>query len=91
MIVFSYVLGFGAPQLVWGPISDRFGRRVPLFVGLVGYSLTALLCIALKDFHALLAARFLQGVLLQAPGLWLFRSSVIFMQAGVWRVSCHWS
>ncbi|MEQ3650765.1 multidrug effflux MFS transporter [Hyphomonas sp.] len=75
MIVFAYVLGFGAPQLVWGPISDRFGRRMPLFIGLIGYSLTALLCIALKDFHALLAARFLQGVF--ASGARLVAVSVV--------------
>lgn len=75
MIVFSYVLGFGAPQLVWGPISDRFGRRMPLFISLIGYTLTALLCIALGDFHALLAARFLQGVF--ASGIRLVAVSVV--------------
>jgi MFS transporter, DHA1 family, multidrug resistance protein len=75
MIVFSYVLGFGAPQLVWGPISDRFGRRTPLFVSLIGYTLTALLCITLRDFHALLAARFLQGVF--ASGIRLIAASVV--------------
>jgi len=35
-IIFAYVLGFGAPQLLWGPITDRFGRRAPLFIGLIG-------------------------------------------------------
>ena len=62
LIIFAYVLGFGAPQLIWGPLTDRFGRRAPLFVGLVGYVLTALLCIMAHDFWALLAARFLQGI-----------------------------
>lgn len=62
LIIFAYVLGFGAPQLVWGPITDRFGRRGPLFIGLIGYVLTALLCIITREFWALLAARFLQGV-----------------------------
>ncbi|MFN4024986.1 MAG: multidrug effflux MFS transporter [Hyphomonas sp.] len=62
LIIFAYVLGFGAPQLLWGPITDRFGRRAPLFIGLAGYVLTALLCIIVRDFWALLAVRFLQGV-----------------------------
>lgn len=62
MIIFSYVLGFGAPQIIWGPISDRFGRRSPLFVALVGYIITALACIVMRDFHALLVMRFAQGV-----------------------------
>ena len=75
LIIFAYVLGFGAPQLFWGPISDRFGRRIPLFVSLAGYALTALLCIMLMDFHAMLAARFLQGVF--ASGARLVAVSVV--------------
>jgi len=62
LIIFSYVLGFGAPQLVWGPLADRFGRRAPLFIGLIGYIITSLLCAMMRDFWALLAMRFLQGV-----------------------------
>jgi DHA1 family bicyclomycin/chloramphenicol resistance-like MFS transporter len=62
LIIFAYVLGFGAPQLVWGPITDRFGRRAPLFFGLAGYIAASLLCVMMRDFWALLAARFLQGL-----------------------------
>jgi len=62
LIIFSYILGFGAPQILWGPITDRFGRRGPLFVSLIGYIIMAALCITLREFHALLAARFVQGV-----------------------------
>ncbi|MFN7163719.1 MAG: multidrug effflux MFS transporter [Hyphomonas sp.] len=62
LIIFAYVLGFGAPQLVWGPVTDRFGRRAPLFIGLIGYSMVSLACVLIHDFWALLGARFLQGV-----------------------------
>lgn len=62
LIIFAYVLGFGAPQLVWGPVTDRFGRRAPLFVGLVGYIITSLLCVLIHDFWILLVARFMQGL-----------------------------
>ncbi|MDP1556617.1 MAG: multidrug effflux MFS transporter [Hyphomonas sp.] len=62
LIIFAYVLGFGAPQLVWGPVTDRFGRRAPLFIGLIGYILVSLVCVLIHDFWALLGARFLQGV-----------------------------
>ncbi len=62
LIIFSYILGFGAPQILWGPVTDRFGRRGPLFVSLIGYIIMAALCITLREFHALLAARFIQGV-----------------------------
>jgi MFS transporter, DHA1 family, multidrug resistance protein len=62
LIIFAYVLGFGAPQLIWGPITDHFGRRAPLFVALVGYIIAAFACMLVKDFTAMLAMRFVQGV-----------------------------
>ena len=74
-IIFAYILGFGAPQILWGPITDRFGRRSPLFVSITGYVLTAILCAMLRDFHTLLAARFLQGVF--ASGIRLVAVSVV--------------
>ena len=39
---------FGAPQLIWGPVTDRF-RRAPLF-GLVGYIAMSLLCVFMHDW-----------------------------------------
>ncbi|TIT98760.1 MAG: multidrug effflux MFS transporter, partial [Mesorhizobium sp.] len=36
-VIAAYILGFGGGQLFFGPISDRFGRRAPLVVGLVIY------------------------------------------------------
>ena len=62
LIIFAYVLGFGAPQLIWGPLTDRFGRRAPLFAGLIGYIIVSLACVLIHDFSILLVARFLQGV-----------------------------
>ena len=62
LVVVAYVLGFGAPQLVFGPIADRFGRRPTLFIGLVGYVLTAVACVFTYRFDLLLLARFAQGV-----------------------------
>ena len=75
LIIFAYVLGFGAPQILWGPVTDRFGRRGPLFVSLIGYVITATLCIAVRDFHALLIARFVQGVF--SAGVRLVATSVV--------------
>ncbi len=74
-VIFAYVMGFGAPQIVWGPITDRFGRRLPLFIALAGYIAAALLCVLMRDFWALLAARFLQGVF--ASGARIVASAVV--------------
>ena len=62
LVLFSYVLGFGTPQLVWGPISDRYGRRALLLMSLIGYGLCGLLCVYASSFYGLLAARFIMGV-----------------------------
>lgn len=62
LVVVAYILGFGAPQLVFGPLADRFGRRPVLFVSLAGYALTGLACMLAGSFPLLLGARFVQGV-----------------------------
>jgi len=62
LVVFAFVLGFGFPQLVFGPISDRFGRKILLQFSLVGYFLTSFLCMIAPSFYLLLAFRFLQGI-----------------------------
>ncbi|HVY52838.1 MAG TPA: multidrug effflux MFS transporter [Devosia sp.] len=61
-IVSSYMVGFGAAQLAFGPISDRFGRRPPLFVGIALYVACALLAAFAPSFWALLILRFVQGL-----------------------------
>lgn len=62
LVVVVYILGFGAPQLIWGPLSDRFGRRAVLFVSLLGYTLFGLACALTGSFYQLLVARFVHGV-----------------------------
>lgn len=44
LVVSTYLLGFGLGQLVWGPVSDRFGRRLPLLAGLVIFGLGSAAC-----------------------------------------------
>src|SRR5579862_3376656 len=40
----AFLIGFGAGQLVLGPLSDRFGRRWPLLAGLVIYVVASVAC-----------------------------------------------
>jgi len=61
-VVIGYVLGLGAAQLVFGPLSDRYGRRAPLLFSLWGYSLFGLACVLAPSFEMLVLARTLQGV-----------------------------
>ena len=61
-IVVSFVLGFGFPQLIWGPVADRFGRKILLQCSLVGYAIFGLACMFAPNFEMLLLFRLLQGI-----------------------------
>jgi DHA1 family bicyclomycin/chloramphenicol resistance-like MFS transporter len=61
LVVSLYVLGFGTTQIVYGPLSDRFGRKPVLLAALGLYVGFALLCAAAASFALLLVARMLQG------------------------------
>ncbi len=56
-----YVFAFGFMQLIYGPISDRFGRRPVLVSGMVLYCLACLFCAFAPTFETLLIGRALQG------------------------------
>jgi DHA1 family bicyclomycin/chloramphenicol resistance-like MFS transporter len=61
-IITAYLLGFGAAQLVYGSLADRFGRKPVLLVGLSLYVLFAAACAFSTSFEMLLVARALCGV-----------------------------
>jgi DHA1 family bicyclomycin/chloramphenicol resistance-like MFS transporter len=56
------LIGLAAGQLVAGPLSDRFGRKRPLMIGIAGYAIASLLCALAPDITTLTAARLLQGL-----------------------------
>jgi len=67
------LLGLAVGQLVAGPLSDRYGRRRPLVVGLTLYLLTSLACAFAPTIEVLLLLRLLQG-LAGAAGLVIARA-----------------
>src|SRR5690606_41387275 len=58
----SYILGFGGAQLLFGPLSDRFGRKPPLIFGMLLYVAAALAGGLASEFWMMLTARFIQGI-----------------------------
>ena len=55
------LLGFALAQLIYGPLSDRLGRRPILLGGMFGFALTTLACALAPDLGSLTLARVLQG------------------------------
>ncbi|MGX5699807.1 multidrug effflux MFS transporter [Acinetobacter kookii] len=58
----AYFLGLALGQLIYGPLSDRIGRKTPLYFGLTLYVVASLLCIFAVNEWSLIAARILQAV-----------------------------
>lgn len=56
-----YILGLAVGQLIYGPVSDRFGRRPTLMVGLAIYALAGLAAAFAGNIHVLIVARLLQA------------------------------
>ncbi|MQX14595.1 MFS transporter [Sinorhizobium terangae] len=62
LVLTMFLIGFGLPQVVFGPLCDRFGRRRPILIGIAVYIACALASAAVRDFSELLSLRFAQGV-----------------------------
>lgn len=62
----AMLLAFGGSQLVWGPLSDRLGRRPILLTGLVIYVIAALGSMTTATMESLIAWRALQGMAMGA-------------------------
>ncbi|WP_019143111.1 multidrug effflux MFS transporter [Noviherbaspirillum massiliense] len=62
MTISLYVGGLAVGQLVYGPLSDCFGRRPTLMVGLALYTVAGLAAALAPQVHALVAARLFQAL-----------------------------
>jgi DHA1 family bicyclomycin/chloramphenicol resistance-like MFS transporter len=62
----ALLLAFGSSQLVWGPLSDRYGRRPILLWGLAMYVAAAVACAVAGSMNEFLLARTVQGAAMGA-------------------------
>ncbi|MEP6968893.1 MAG: multidrug effflux MFS transporter [Betaproteobacteria bacterium] len=58
----AYFVAMGAGQLVYGPVSDMLGRRLPIYFGLTLFALGSVGCALASDIQTLVLLRFVQGL-----------------------------
>lgn len=62
LTVSTFLIGFSLGQLFWGPLSDRFGRRMPIAAGLVLFILGSAGCAMSATITEMLAWRIVQAL-----------------------------
>ncbi|PSL46035.1 DHA1 family bicyclomycin/chloramphenicol resistance-like MFS transporter [Chitinophaga niastensis] len=58
----SFFIGISAGQLLYGPLLDRFGRKKPLYIGLVLYIISSAGCMYVSTLNSLIILRFIQAI-----------------------------
>ncbi|HWU27780.1 MAG TPA: MFS transporter, partial [Microbacterium sp.] len=69
------MIGLALGQLLWGPISDRYGRRMPLILAIAGFTVTSVACTFAPSIEVLIGIRVVQG-LCGAAGMVIARAVV---------------
>ena len=66
-LITSIFLGLGFGQLIFGPLSDSFGRKPIVYAGFIVFIIASIICITANNLEMMLFGRVLQGIGLAAP------------------------
>ena len=69
LTISCYLLGFSFGQLLFGPITDSYGRRYVLIAGLIIFIVAALICGIASNINQLITARFFHGIAAAATSI----------------------
>jgi DHA1 family bicyclomycin/chloramphenicol resistance-like MFS transporter len=89
LTVTACLIGLAVGQVIAGPLSDRFGRRIPALIGIAAYIATSALCAVSPTIELLVLARFVQGlagavgiVIAQAAGRDIYEGGALIRYYG---------
>ena len=58
----SFFIAFALGQLIYGPLSDIFGRKIPALIGILFFIISSFFCIIIDDIYAFIALRFFEAL-----------------------------
>ncbi|EAI5114331.1 multidrug effflux MFS transporter [Campylobacter jejuni] len=58
----SFFIAFALGQLIYGPLSDIFGRKIPALVGIFFFIVSSLFCVIIDDIYAFITLRFFEAL-----------------------------
>ncbi|WP_170179857.1 multidrug effflux MFS transporter [Flavivirga rizhaonensis] len=67
LLITMIFLGLGFGQLIFGPLSDSFGRKSIVYIGFIVFIIGSMICVTTKSFEMMIIGRVLQGVGLSSP------------------------
>lgn len=67
LLITMIFLGLGVGQLFFGPLSDSYGRKPIVYLGLVVFAIASVLCLIAPNIEIMVVGRILQGIGLSAP------------------------
>ena len=67
LLITMIFLGLGFGQLIFGPLSDSFGRKPIIYVGFLVFAVASIICVNTNSYEILIAGRILQGIGLASP------------------------
>jgi len=67
LLITMIFLGLGFGQLIFGPLSDSFGRKPVVYAGFILFIVASIICVTTKNFEMMIFGRVLQGIGLSSP------------------------
>lgn len=67
LLITMIFLGLGVGQLIFGPLSDSFGRKPIVYFGFIVFSIASVICVISPSLEWMILGRILQGIGLSAP------------------------
>jgi len=67
LLITMIFLGLGFGQLIFGPLSDSFGRKPIVYIGFIVFVIASIICVTANNFEMMIFGRILQGIGLSSP------------------------